>query len=107
MDHEGKFEDCSDNEIPLQIANFHFLENQVVSVLPKKILKLINDYLGKCLDSYPLLPLDGGLEKSSVFAIFLYWLVSRTSFKRIGNKSNYRYQVFVPSHHNKRAGLFC
>jgi hypothetical protein len=59
MDHQGKFEDCSDNEIPSQIANFHLLENQVVSVLPKTILKLINDYFGKCLDSNPLLRFDG------------------------------------------------
>jgi hypothetical protein len=41
MDHEGIFEEITDNELPSQIANSHFLENQLRAVLPMRILQLL------------------------------------------------------------------
>jgi hypothetical protein len=71
MDHVGTFEEITDNEVPSQIANFHFLENQLRTVLPKKILQLLHGYFGKCLEHNPNICFDSGL-KSCVAATIFY-----------------------------------
>lgn len=86
MDHEGIFEEITDNELPSQIDNFHFLENQLRAVLPMRILQLLHNYFRKCLEHNPHIRFDGGLENSVAVTIFLYWLISGSSFRRIGNR---------------------
>jgi hypothetical protein len=89
MEHEGIFEEITDNELPSQIDNFHFLENQLRAVLPMRILQLLHNYFRKCLEHNPHIRFDGGLENSVAATIFLYWLISGSSFRRIASLTGY------------------